>query len=262
MSPRPAASRHDASARHFLDAAAALIDAAMTNSDHVPPRLRSIKFPAALEWIRVEDVIRLAGGAPGTSRKAFHQRWPTRDEFILDAAVYTLQFRDTVPDNEYGPLTDRLARLDLDDFGPSIADLAKDLLAYAESRPRSYLMLHLGGVLHRHPALQDAFSETWATLRMPFLDGYISLLDHLGFSLRPGWTATRFDRALQAIVDGFLLQGRVHRDDRRSDAWTHTDMFAETVLAFTLGVMDADRSMVSTQDAVTAAALRRPTRVG
>ena len=239
MAPRPAASRHDASARLFLDTAASLIDAAMTTSDAVPPRLRSIKFPAALEWIRVEDVIRLTSGAPGGSRKAFHQRWETRDTFIADAVVYTLQFVDR-PDDEYTPLMERMGALDLEDLGDGIASVATELLNYAESQPRSYLMLHIGGVLHRHPDIQQSFRETWEPLRTPFLAGYVNLLERLKMRLRPDWTPERFDRALQAIVDGFLLQGRIHWDDVNSDTWTHTLLFAETVLAFTLGVLDTE----------------------
>lgn len=253
MSPRPAASRHDESARQFLNAAAALIDAAMTDSDDIPSRLRSIKFPAALEWIRVEDVIRLAGGGPGASRKAFRQRWATRDEFLHDAVVYTLQFVDR-PTDEYLPLTTRLADLDLDRFGDAIVTLATDVLRYAESQPRSYLLLHLGGALHRHPTLQDAFAETWETARTPFVTGYLRLLERLGIRMRPEWTPLLFDRALHGLADGFLIQGRIRRDVEGADSWTHVDLFAETVLAFTLGVVDLDGTSQTAREAMTAAA--------
>src|ERR1700678_877461 len=89
VSPRPAPSRHDATARQFLRAAVQLIDAYLDDQprDNRPARLRSIKFPAALDWLRTEDVIRLAAteGTTGVSRKAFFNRWPTRDEFLPDA---------------------------------------------------------------------------------------------------------------------------------------------------------------------------------
>jgi hypothetical protein len=39
--------------------------------------------------------------------------------------------------------------------------------------------------------------------------GFSAILASLGFALRPGWTVERFDRALQAIYDGFALQGRL-----------------------------------------------------
>ncbi|WP_375432379.1 hypothetical protein [uncultured Friedmanniella sp.] len=249
MSPRPAASRTDASARTFLDSAAALIDAAMTDSENVPPRLRAIKFPASLEWIRIEDVLRLAGQAPGASKKAFRQRWETRDEFITDAAVYALQFADR-PSDEYRPLTDRLAGLEQTRLGDEVASLAGDLLRYAESSPRSYLMLHIGSVLHRHPTLQQAFAANWRTLRQPFVAGYVAVLDRLSLTLRPGWTPASFDRALHAMVDGFLLQGRIHPDAPQlgtdetvtgaADTWSHVSLFAETVVAFTLGALDTE----------------------
>jgi hypothetical protein len=230
----------------------------MSTSDDVPVRLRSIRFPAALEWIRVEDVIRVAGGSEGTSKKAFRLRWATRDEFIVDAAVYTLQFADRPDDDEYGPLTERMGALDLRRFGDEIAGLAEDLLAFAESQPRSHLMLHIGTVLHRHPDLQKAFEDAWDPFRENFLAGYTSLLRRLDLRFRPGWTPERFDRALQAIIDGFLLQGRINRDDQEPDAWTHSNLFAETVIAFTIGVLDAERLGLSTRDVITAIGLRPP----
>src|SRR5258708_24839700 len=102
MSPRPAASRHDATARQFLATAARLIDAYLDDQPHEnrPARLRSIRFPAALDWLRTEDVIRLAAasgeGAP--SRKAFFNRWPSRDEFLGDALVYALVYDEVAED--------------------------------------------------------------------------------------------------------------------------------------------------------------------
>jgi hypothetical protein len=102
VSPRPAPSRHDATARQFLRAAVQLIDAYLDDQprDNRPARLRSIKFPAALDWLRTEDVIRLAAteATVGVSRKAFFNRWPTRDEFLPDALVYALVY-DEVPDD-------------------------------------------------------------------------------------------------------------------------------------------------------------------
>ena len=94
MSPRPSPSRHDPTAQQFLKAAVQLIDAYLDDEGHDarPARLRSIHFPAALDWLRTEDVIRLAAseGTAGVSRKAFFNRWPTRDEFLPDALVYAL----------------------------------------------------------------------------------------------------------------------------------------------------------------------------
>src|SRR5580658_10128480 len=74
VSPRPAPSRQDATARQFLKAAVQLIDAYLDDQPlhSRPARLKSIRFPAALDWLRTEDVIRLAAadGKTGVSRKA------------------------------------------------------------------------------------------------------------------------------------------------------------------------------------------------
>src|SRR5258708_12617847 len=94
MRRRPAAPRHAAAAQQFLGAAARLIDAYLDDQsrDGQPARLRSIRFPAALDWLRTEDVIRLAAtaGKAGASRKAFFNRWPTRDEFLPAPPLYPL----------------------------------------------------------------------------------------------------------------------------------------------------------------------------
>src|SRR5262245_14529434 len=105
MSPRRAPSRHDTTACRFLDAAAQLIDAMFVDSeDDRPPRLRHLDFPAALEWLRVDDVIRLAQTAgEGASKKAFHNRWMHKDEFVRDAVVHTMLYRDD-PDTNPGAL--------------------------------------------------------------------------------------------------------------------------------------------------------------
>src|SRR2546429_3670403 len=95
MSPRPAPTRHDAVAIRYLDAAADLIDTYLQpepRGQQKLGRLRSIKFPAALEWLRTQDVIRMvaAQGNEGGSRNAFYKRWATRDEFLADAVVYAM----------------------------------------------------------------------------------------------------------------------------------------------------------------------------
>ncbi|MGH3881710.1 MAG: hypothetical protein ACRDSK_32200, partial [Actinophytocola sp.] len=94
MISRTAPSRHDATAVQFLSVAADLIETylqAEPNGSEQADRLRHIRFPAVLDWLRVEDVIGLAPSwRQGASRRAFFSRWPTRAEFLPDAVVYTL----------------------------------------------------------------------------------------------------------------------------------------------------------------------------
>lgn len=66
VSPRPAPTRYDDSAMAYLNAAARLIDASLTTESEVgTPRLRALHYPAALDWIRIEDVLRMAQEGEG-----------------------------------------------------------------------------------------------------------------------------------------------------------------------------------------------------
>jgi hypothetical protein len=73
-------------------------------------------------------------------------------------------------------------------------------------------------------------------------DGYAALLADLGLVLRPGWTAQRLAMALQATLDGFLLRYRIQPDEYPAARWEGAGIFADTVLAIILGVIDADQT--------------------
>jgi hypothetical protein len=78
-------------------------------------------------------------------------------------------------------------------------------------------------------------TQVWA-------DGYTTLLTDLGMVLRPGWTPQRLSLALQAALDGFLLRYRVQPEDYAQSRWEGAGLFADTVVALIIGVLDADRS--------------------
>ena len=246
MSPRQAPSRHDATAQHFLKSAVRLIDAYLDDKgqDVQPPRLRAIRFPAALDWLRTEDVIRFAAapGEPGVSRKAFFNRWSTREEFLADALVYALVY-DELPEhpNEQGrqmPATATAAPA-LSDAVVSICD---GLLDSLQRHPRSYLTLHIGPLLPQHPQLWEAILPAMRQGIQVWADGYTTLVADLGLVMRPGWTPHRLSLALQAALDGFLLRYRVQPADYAQSRWEGAGLFADTVVAIVLGVIDADRS--------------------
>ena len=246
MSPRQAPSRHDPTAQHFLKAAVRLIEAYLddTGSDAQPARLRTIHFPAALDWLRTEDVIRSAAtpGGAGLSRKAFFNRWPTREQFLRDALVYAMVYDEgPEPPNEHGrQMPARAAAAPA--FSDGVVDICDGLLESLRRNPRSFLTLHIGPLLPQHPDLWHAIvpamrrgTEVWA-------DGYTMMLADLGLVLRPGWTPQRLSMALQAAVDGFLLRYRVQPEDYAESRWEGAGLFADTVVAIVLGVIDADRS--------------------
>jgi len=81
-------------------------------------------------------------------------------------------------------------------------------------------------------------TQVWA-------DGYASLMADLGLVLRPGWTAQRLSLALQAALDGFLLRYRMQPDEYPESRWEGAGLFADTVVAILIGVLDADGSHLS-----------------
>lgn len=246
MSPRPAPSRHDQTARQFLRAAVRLIDAYLDDQDAAarPARLRSIRFPAALEWLRTEDVIRLAAADAGTgaSRKAFFNRWPTRDEFLPDALVYALVYAPV----EEAP-NDQAQQVPAAAGTPAtisreIIRIADGLLESLQRHPRSYLTLHIGPLLTQHTALWQAVLPAMREGISAWSQAYAALLADLGVPLRPGWTPYRLALALQATLDGFLLRYRIMPEEYPVSRWEGAGIFADTVLALLAGVVDGERS--------------------
>ena len=247
VSPRQAPSRHDATAHQFLKAAVGLIDAYLDDKgrDAQPPRLRAIRFPAALDWLRIEDVIRFAAipGEAGVSRKAFFNRWRTRDEFLPDALVFALSFYEPPAERPHEQAKDMPATAAAAaTFSDAVISICDDLLDSLQRQPRSYLTMHIGPLLPQHPQLWQAILPEMRQGTQAWADGYTTLLTDLGLILRPGWTPGRLSLALQAALDGFLLRYRVQPEDFAKSRWEGVGLFADTVIAIILGVIDADRS--------------------
>lgn len=246
MSPRPAPSRHDATARQFLRAAVQLIDAYLDDQPLQcrPARLKSIRFPAALDWLRTEDVIRLAAvdGTSGVSRKAFFNRWPTRDEFLPDALVYALVYDEVPVDPKDMAKQMPPEAAAAPSLAGAVCDIADAVLSSLQRHPRSYLTLHIGPLLPQHPALWEALIPSMREGNQAWADGFATLIDDLGLVLRPGWTAHRLALALQAALDGFLLRYRIQPADFAGSRWEGAGIFADTVVAIVLGIVDAERT--------------------
>jgi AcrR family transcriptional regulator len=212
-----------------------------------PPRLRAIRFPAALDWLRTADVIRLAGeaeGPSGTSRKAFFNRWPTREEFLCDALVFAL-----VSEAAPGDPRQQAREMPADAAASAPTSLSAAVLRISDRlldslccHPRSYLTLHVGPLLPQHPPLWEAVLPAMREGSQVWADGFAALLADLGLVLRPGWTAQRLALALQAALDGFVLRFRIQPDDYQASSWEGASIFADTVLALVLGVLDQERT--------------------
>jgi len=234
---RIAPSRHDATAQLFLTVAADLIDTYLQAEPLLPDqsrRLRHIRFPLALDWLSAEDVIRLAPsrGAESARRRAFFSRWPTRAEFLPDAVVYAL-LRDHEPDDHVTDLgTEPLSRI--------VIGLADDLLADLVRHPRSYLILHLGPLLPRHPQLGGALLPASRAAHRVWLGIYRRLAHGLDLAMRPEWTFRRMAFVLQSMLDGVVLRHRTHPDEYAACRWKGASVLADGIIAFLLGAVDWD----------------------
>lgn len=253
MSPRPVPTKHDAAAVAFLDAAAQLIDDAFGSSPNRPAREQlGRNYPAALEWLRVEDVIQLAQevfGA-GLSRKAFHNRWHGKEAFVRDAVIHAMLYRDN-PSADPRLFVARLPEIAEEaSASAAIASLSDSLLDALLRNPRSFLLLHIGPMLDQYPDLHREVTAAIAASATPWYQGYGNLIRDLGFTFRPGWSAERLGIALQSILDGFLLRSRVEREQLDRYRWQNASLFADTVIAFCLGAIDADHSSQSARDAL------------
>ncbi|MGI8458517.1 MAG: hypothetical protein ACR2LI_10445 [Propionibacteriaceae bacterium] len=251
MSPRAAATRQDETALKFLHAAAELIDASMLASESAHPRLRQIKFPAALDWIRVEDVLLVATQQhdKGISKKAFLNRWPTREEFLRDAVVFAMLYRD-LPDS-VRPDPDVMASVPgSGSFSAGVGGVIENLVDTLTDHPRSFLLCYLAPYLPRHPETANYVREAAEADLARWTYGYTAVLDALGVRPRPDWPMERITLALQCVLDGFVLRHRVQPALMDGARWHTASLMADTVVAFLGGALDFERTGVSSRDAV------------
>lgn len=237
MALRARPSRHDTTAIHFLSVAADLMDAylqAEPVGDAQSQRLGHISFPTALDWLRTDDVIRLAPSWSGEAarRRSFFSRWATRGDFLADAVVYALlREQPTIPTQRHSPDVP---------VSQYIADVTDDLLANLVQHPRSYLVLHLAPLLPRHPHLAAAFAPPPRVVTQAWSDIYSRLADGLDIVMRPEWTFKRLSSVLQALLDGFVLRHRVLPQQHARQSWQDANLFADAVIALLLGTVDWD----------------------
>lgn len=240
MGLRAHPSRHDTTAVGFLSVAADLMDAYLQaepiDADQ-SQRLGHFTFPTALEWLRTDDVIRLSpkwSSGEAVRRREFFSRWPTRDAFLADAVVYALlRERPEIP----SPRHDGDAPM-----SELIAHVTDELLTSLVQHPRSYLVLHLGPLLPRHPTFAKALSPRSHEATRAWLRLYHTLSDQHDLILRPEWTFKRLASVLQALLDGFVLRYRMRPSGSPLHSWKEANMLADAVVALVLGAVDWDLS--------------------
>ena len=228
-----------------MEATAELIDASLSDADtDLPPRLRSIRFPAALEWIRVEDVARIAATyRPAISKKAILNRWPTKEELVRDAALHCILYGDMpqggTPDITPGTMVHTARTVGL---AETIRFSAETILANLLERPRSFLLMHLAPMLPRHPLIQQQIANDAVSIQREWAEGYRSLMNDFHLTLRPEWNLERLSLCLQLLLDGQMVRHRVDAAYLDTQRRAESTLFSDAVLAFLAGAIDTDSS--------------------
>jgi hypothetical protein len=198
-------------------------------------RLGYIRFPTALDWLRTEDVIRLVPSWSGETarQRAFYRRWPARADFLSDAVVYALLRENDPPRHRLDPAAS---------VSQLVTGVADELLTSLVRHPRSYLVLHLGPLLPRHPHLADALLPSSRATTKVWLELYRKLADGLDLVMRPEWTFKRLSSVLQAMLDGFVLRERMHAKGNTLHGWQGANILADAIIALLLGAVDWELS--------------------
>ena len=232
-----------------LTAAARLIDEAVGPVPATHPRLRGLRFPASLDWIRISDVIRTAATDSQTrvSRKALLNRWPTRQEFLRDAIVFAMCYQDVPPTEQVDPGELRKAVVSLG-LADAVGAVADDVYAALMRHPRSFLLSQVAPFLNQFPAARQAVAESGDLTRRQWQQVYAGLLDLLHIQPRPDWPLERISVALQCIIDGVVVRHQVDADLVNNSRWHTASLLSDTVIAFCIGVLDFDGGGQSTRD--------------
>jgi hypothetical protein len=264
MSPRPVPHKDDPTASAFLDAGAALIDAMLEadRSGAVPQRLRQLHYPAPLEWIRIEDVLKLVGGSAAAGRKAFYNRWPTKDDYIRDCLIHALLYRD----RGGKPLADiALLQAYLTDTSMPlplrVRGVAWGIAAGLLDDPRASLLSHAAVMVHHDPETADVVIEASARERETWHTAYQAVLDGAGLALRPGWTIDGLIVIVQMLIDGMVMSHRVGVSETARDNRALAGALGDALVAILGSAIDWEQDGATLDAWIDARSAARPENV-
>ncbi|HEV7949598.1 MAG TPA: hypothetical protein VGP24_07520 [Glaciihabitans sp.] len=190
--------------------------------------------------MRIEDVVAVARHSqnPTASKKALVNRWPTRDEFICDAIIHTMLYRDRPEDEALaeGPQVHHL--LQAENVSSGVIKLVDSFTEELLSHPRTYLLAHIAPLLPRHPDLAAKVVEGARGAQLVWTSRFPLFIEHLGCRFRPEWPANRVTLSLQVLLDGFVIRSRVDPEAVQAARWESASLLADTVIAFLIGILD------------------------
>lgn len=234
----------------YLNAAACLIDASLTiDSESRSPRLRSLHYPAALDWIRIEDVLRLAKeSGQSASKRALINRWPSKDDFIRDAVIHALLYRDDPAGDPVEAVPSLQFIAESESFSAGVGVVIDNLVSILVAHPRSFLLAHIAPLLPRHPMLAEDIRSSSEASQQAWSDTYQILLAALNLDLRPDWPIERLTLAIQLVLDGTVVRSRVQTNRVMVSRWATATLYADTVLAIISGALDPEHDGRSMRD--------------
>lgn len=219
-------------------------------------------FPAPLDWIRVEDVVREARqDEPYISAKAFWNRWPNKDSFLVDVGRLAVT-------HDAAPRTMALRELLVDTdatFSERIEALAESVMGELLARPRSYLLGFLAPIMQASASLQQAVMSAAEGDVLGWTEFYDAVLSSVGLRWRPGWDSGRCQVVIQSLIDGLLIRSRLVPELPDGTAWDPVRTFVDAATAMFAAVLDLDadgRPVSSVLDDGVAAARPLPAAIG
>lgn len=234
-----------------LNAAATLIDASLTvESESRPARLRALHYPAALDWIRIEDVLRLAKeSGQSASKRALLNRWQAKDDFIRDAVIHAMLYRDDPSGDPIDAVPTLQLIAETDSFSTGVSAVIDNLVEILIAHPRSFLLAHIAPLLPRHPQLAGDIRSGSEASQSSWSETYRALLQSMNLALRPDWSLDRLTLAIQLVLDGTVVRSRIQPDRVfPSSRWATASLYADTVLGIISGALDPEHDGLSMRD--------------
>lgn len=213
------------------------------------PRLQAMHYPAALEWIRIEDVLRLVrASGKSASKRSMLNRWPTKDAFIRDAVIHAMLYRD----DPGGDPTQSISMLEViaetDSFSAGVGAVVDQLMSVLINHPRSFLLTQIAPLLPHHPHLAADIRQSSEAAQAAWSERYGALLAVMQLRFRPEWSVERLTLAIQLVLDGVMVRSRIQPDKVVSTAWEAANLYSDTVLSIISGALDLEQDGLSLRD--------------
>ena len=173
---------------------------------------------------------------PTLSAKAFWNRWPDKDTFLVDVCLGAMKVGSTPHTQDLRvALSDSEAR-----FSEQVRLLGVTAMGELMAWPRSYLLGFLAPIMQASPVIADAVVASTARDVTTWVEFYDAAVAGAGLRWRPGWDAGRAQVVVQSLIDGILVRERIVPLLPDGSEWDPVTTFADAVTALFVGILDLD----------------------